>query len=193
MEEMGAMIQRQVLESLQQVRPVTADHAGELRVEIARQVQLMVPTTANVVAAAGLEDPQAQIRRAVHEVAQIVLERAALDSLRGESRAEVVSQVQAATQRPTIGNLQPQAGHHDHSDNDDGHSHGSSHGSSCICDSCTDHRCTYHFHDLEDEEFDEDRPTPVESAAPAAPRRWAHWRLTRRRPPSWQLRSRGAD
>ncbi len=81
---MGAMIQRQVLESLQQVRPVTADHAGELRVEIARQVQLMVPTTANVVAGAGLEDPQAQIRRAVQE--ELAAVRAEASSQRSPPR-----------------------------------------------------------------------------------------------------------
>ena len=98
--------------------------------------------------------PRAQMARneaaqtARNEVAQIAQERAALESQRSELRAEMADQVQAATQRPITRNLRPQAG-------------------------VVDVGATGEISntDLEDEEFDEDRPTPVESAAPAAPRR----------------------
>ena len=83
-----------------------------------------------------------------NEAARIAQERAALESLRGELRAEVANQVQAATRVPIIRNLQPQAGAIYVGDSGD---------ISNI--------------DLPDEEFDAEMPTPVEPAAPAEPRR----------------------
>ena len=62
--------------------------------------------------------------------------------------AQVMAQAQAAIQRPTIRNLRPQAG------------------AIYVSDSGEDSNV-----DLEDEGFDEDVPTPAESAALAAPLR----------------------